>query len=221
MRSELTLTYSSSDSASSENSSSSTSLAEAAAHNIQPALPSDSSTNLLNLTGKAATNYTTEQDDLICKSDGIGAGSGAPCENNNNSSNSNFFIMMSVSQLASGLFHRLLYQTVLADKLSHHSNNNNHTTFSSSSSILHILLSTILTNGHYAFVVFLLFYITLLLLFILPLNLLSKLLTEFGVYTLLLTSVVYIGRCVLRLLAFPGTNVRVYGEIEVEFAKYS
>lgn len=25
----------------------------------------------------------------------------------------------------------------------------------------------------------------------------------------------------MRLLAFPGTNVKVYGEIEVEFAKYS
>ena len=33
--------------------------------------------------------------------------------------------------------------------------------------------------------------------------------------------IIFGGRCLLRLLAFPGTNVRVYGEIEKEFAKYS
>jgi hypothetical protein len=54
-----------------------------------------------------------------------------------------------------------------------------------------------------------------------PLSLLSKILTETGVYTLLIINIVYIGRCVLRLLAFPGTNFKVYGEIELEFAKYS
>ena len=30
----------------------------------------------------------------------------------------------------------------------------------------------------------------------------------------------FVPRCLLRLLAFPGTNVRVYGEVEREFGKY-
>jgi hypothetical protein len=41
------------------------------------------------------------------------------------------------------------------------------------------------------------------------------------VYLLLLSCLIFGGRALLRLLAFPGTNVRVYGEIENEFAKYS
>eukprot|EP00578_Thalassiosira_sp_NH16_P015788 CAMPEP_0181109948 /NCGR_PEP_ID=MMETSP1071-20121207/18453_1 /TAXON_ID=35127 /ORGANISM="Thalassiosira sp., Strain NH16" /LENGTH=297 /DNA_ID=CAMNT_0023193687 /DNA_START=130 /DNA_END=1020 /DNA_ORIENTATION=+ len=64
-------------------------------------------------------------------------------------------------------------------------------------------------------------YLLLVSLLWLPLWMLGRIVTEAGVYLLLLTGAAHGGRCLLRLLAFPGTNVRVYGEIENEFAKYS
>ena len=39
---------------------------------------------------------------------------------------------------------------------------------------------------------------------------------EGGVYFPLLAGAAHGGRCLLRLLAFPGTNARVNGEIENE-----
>ena len=99
---------------------------------------------------------------------------------------------------------RLLRQTVLADKLSEYQ-----------------LLNIIALNGKYAALVVLAAYIIILTVFWIPCWLLSRVISELGVYALLLTCLVYGGRCLLRLLAFPGTNVRVYGEIELEFARYS
>mmetsp|Transcript_18788 Transcript_18788/g.54297 ORF Transcript_18788/g.54297 Transcript_18788/m.54297 type:complete len:1068 (-) Transcript_18788:77-3280(-) len=54
-----------------------------------------------------------------------------------------------------------------------------------------------------------------------PFWLLSLLVTEIGVYALVVLSVFKIGRSIVRLIAFPGSTQRVYGEIETEFAKYS
>ena len=99
---------------------------------------------------------------------------------------------------------RLLRQTVLADKLCNYP-----------------LLNLISLNGKYAAIVVLATYIILLTGIWIPCWLLSKIITEMGVYTLILTGIIYGGRCLLRLLAFPGTNVKVYGEIEMEFARYS
>ena len=106
--------------------------------------------------------------------------------------------------LVSRISNRLLIQTVIADKLE-----------------TYPVLTALLQNGHYVFALFLGVYITILVIVWLPLALLSKLLTEAGVYAFILVNIIYIGRCVLRLLAFPGTNIKVYGEIELEFAKYS
>ena len=103
------------------------------------------------------------------------------------------------------LFNRLLNQTTLADKLLHP----------------YTILLLLSQNGKYTALGFISIYALLTLLFILPLYLLSCIITEVGVYIFLLTSIIYGGRCLLRLLAFPGTNIKVYGEIECEFDKYS
>ena len=55
----------------------------------------------------------------------------------------------------------------------------------------------------------------------LPFKALSLLLTEVGVYALLVACSLKIGRSLVRLIAFPGSTHRVYGEIESEFTRYS
>ena len=55
----------------------------------------------------------------------------------------------------------------------------------------------------------------------LPLSLLSLLITEAGIYVLVLLVLTKAGRSVLRLIAFPGSSHRVLGEVEAEFARYS
>lgn len=99
---------------------------------------------------------------------------------------------------------RCLQQTVVADKLSQYS-----------------LLNAILLNGKFIPMGFLVAYILFLSVIWIPLWVLAQLISEWGVYLLLMSCIIFGGRCLLRLLAFPGTNVRVYGEIEKEFAKYS
>mmetsp|Transcript_31302 Transcript_31302/g.46772 ORF Transcript_31302/g.46772 Transcript_31302/m.46772 type:complete len:1158 (-) Transcript_31302:1341-4814(-) len=132
----------------------------------------------------------------------------AAADESNNQSSSN--IIGCIKKVATmicnnpPLINRLLRQTVLADKLSEYQ-------------LLHIIS----LNGKYAALVVLAAYIIILTVFWIPCWLLSRVVSELGVYVLFLTCLVYGGRCLLRLLAFPGTNVRVYGEIELEFARYS
>ena len=102
------------------------------------------------------------------------------------------------------LLNRFLNQTVLADKLNQY-----------------FLLVVLSQNGKYAALGFIVIYIVFTVLIWIPLWLLSCVITETGVYLFILTSIIYGGRCILRLLAFPGTNVKVYGEIENEFSKYA
>ncbi len=83
------------------------------------------------------------------------------------------------------------------------------------------LLNAILLNGKYIPIGFLGTYILFLSVIWIPLWVLAQLISELGVYLLFISCIIFGGRCLLRLLAFPGTNVRVYGEIEKEFAKYS
>jgi len=128
-------------------------------------------------------------------------------ENNNQSSSNIIGCIKKVATMICNnppLINRLLRQTVLADKLSEYQ-------------LLHIIS----LNGKYAALVVLAAYIIILTVFWIPCWLLSRVVSELGVYVLFLTCLVYGGRCLLRLLAFPGTNVRVYGEIELEFARYS
>ncbi|KAL7469222.1 hypothetical protein ACHAXS_009481 [Conticribra weissflogii] len=99
----------------------------------------------------------------------------------------------------------LLYQKVLADKLTH--------------PVLTALSQS--NQGRYILPILLATHLTFLLLIWIPLYLLSLLVTEIGIYLGIVTVIVHGGRCLLRLLAFPGTNVKVYGEMEMEFARYS
>jgi hypothetical protein len=54
-----------------------------------------------------------------------------------------------------------------------------------------------------------------------PFWLLCFILTEWGVYALVICTIFVIGRSIIRLIAFPGASQKVTKEIEVEFQKYS
>jgi pimeloyl-ACP methyl ester carboxylesterase len=55
----------------------------------------------------------------------------------------------------------------------------------------------------------------------LPFWLLACLVTEGGVYVIVIASLWYLGRAVIRMIAFPGASHKVQAEVESEFAKYS
>ena len=55
----------------------------------------------------------------------------------------------------------------------------------------------------------------------LPFWLLSFAVTEWGVYLLAVCTVYFVGRSIIRMIAFPGASRRVTGEMESEFARYS
>ena len=82
------------------------------------------------------------------------------------------------------------------------------------------LVQMITTSGKLSGVAFLGLYLALVLLW-LPFWLLSLLVTEFGVYALSLATIFYLGRCIIRMIAFPGASSKVVSEVESEFAKYS
>ena len=82
------------------------------------------------------------------------------------------------------------------------------------------LVQMITTSGKLSGLAFLGIYLALLLLW-LPFWLLSLLVTEFGVYALSIATIFYLGRCIIRMIAFPGASSKVVSEVESEFAKYS
>jgi len=82
------------------------------------------------------------------------------------------------------------------------------------------ILHAVATGGWVTALAFLGLYVALLLLW-LPFWLLSFVATEVGVYALAVMSVFFVGRSVIRLIAFPGASQKVTSEIEAEFAKYS
>ncbi|KAL3779823.1 hypothetical protein ACHAW5_002008 [Stephanodiscus triporus] len=84
----------------------------------------------------------------------------------------------------------------------------------------HPASSLLLRNPKMTAPAFLLLYVVLIVIWV-PLNLLSRMMTEMGVCLVIFAMIVHAGRCLLRLLAFPGSNVRVYGEVEREFSRYS
>lgn len=81
-------------------------------------------------------------------------------------------------------------------------------------------LSIIVTNGKAAALGLLAAYVVLVILWA-PMWVMSYILTEPGVYCGIVFLIFKTGRVVLRLIAFPGSSQRVYGEIETEFAKYA
>jgi hypothetical protein len=82
------------------------------------------------------------------------------------------------------------------------------------------VLQTIVTSGKMSAVFFLGGYLVFVSLW-LPFWLLSFVTSEWGIYALAVGAVFLAGRCIIRMIAFPGSSQRVSSEIEREFAKYS
>lgn len=78
----------------------------------------------------------------------------------------------------------------------------------------------ILISGKYFSIAFVVLNICILLLW-LPFWLVSFLMSEWGVYALGIVSVFFLGRCIIRFIAFPGASPKMTGDIEREFTKYS
>ena len=78
----------------------------------------------------------------------------------------------------------------------------------------------ITTSGKLSGVAFLGIYFAFILLW-LPFWLLSFFVTEFGVYAISVATIFYLGRAIIRMIAFPGASSKVVQEVEIEFAKYS
>lgn len=82
------------------------------------------------------------------------------------------------------------------------------------------VVQMITTSGKWSGMAFLGLYLALVLVW-LPFWLFSLLVTEFGVYALTVATIFYLGRCIIRMIAFPGASSKVVSEVESEFAKYS
>ena len=85
---------------------------------------------------------------------------------------------------------------------------------------LPVVLQIVVMNGKMSTLVFLGIYLVLVFLW-LPFRLMAYFITELGVYAFIVVTVLFVGRCIIRLLAFPGSSSRVPAEIEMEFARYS
>jgi len=86
--------------------------------------------------------------------------------------------------------------------------------------VLPAMLQPIVSNGKMSVLVFLGGQFVLLVMF-LPFWILSFLVSEAGVYGVMLATIVLVGRGIIRMIAFPGSSHRVTNEIEREFTKYS
>jgi hypothetical protein len=86
--------------------------------------------------------------------------------------------------------------------------------------VLPSIFHSIVTHGKVAAVSLITGYFIFLALW-LPFWLLSFVTSEWGIYVLSVLSIFYLGRCIIRLLAFPGASQKVTHDMEHEFAKYS
>ena len=82
------------------------------------------------------------------------------------------------------------------------------------------IFHSVVTNGKMAALAVLVINLTLIALWI-PFWLLGKMVTEYGVYALVLSTLCLVGRSVLRLIAFPGSSQKIMADLEAEFAKYA
>ena len=83
-----------------------------------------------------------------------------------------------------------------------------------------VLQTLIVKNGKISSLAFSVIYLIFISVWF-PFYLLTFLVGEWGVYFLSTATVFYVGRAIIRLIAFPGASQRVTAEIEREFAKYS
>jgi len=79
---------------------------------------------------------------------------------------------------------------------------------------------SIVTNGKIAALAVLGANLTVVALWI-PFWLLAKVISEYGVYALVVSTIFLLGRSIIRMIAFPGASQKVATDIEAEFAKYS
>lgn len=82
------------------------------------------------------------------------------------------------------------------------------------------IIQIITTSGKLSGVAFLAVYLVFVLLW-LPFWLASFFVTEFGVYAVSVGTIFFLGRVIIRMIAFPGASNKVIQEVEIEFAKYS
>jgi hypothetical protein len=82
------------------------------------------------------------------------------------------------------------------------------------------VFQVITTSGKLSAVGFLAGYIIFVALWF-PFWLLSFVVSEWGVYAMVVATIFLVGRAVIRMIAFPGSSARVSSEIENEFSKYS
>ena len=86
--------------------------------------------------------------------------------------------------------------------------------------VLPSLLLAVVTSGKISVLVFLGVYLVFLV-FWFPFWLLSAVITEWGVYLMAIFTIFFVGRSIIRLIAFPGASQKVMSEIESEFARYA
>jgi len=82
------------------------------------------------------------------------------------------------------------------------------------------IFSAVVTNGKISSMVFVAAYLIFVSLWF-PFWLLSFAISEWGVYILAIGTVFFVGRTVIRMIAFPGASQKVTAQIEREFARYS
>ncbi|CAB9500052.1 whole genome shotgun sequence [Seminavis robusta] len=83
------------------------------------------------------------------------------------------------------------------------------------------VFQAVVTSGKYSGLAVLAVYLVVVLVLVGPFWLLSFLVTEWGVYAVIVASIFYLGRAIIRMIAFPGASSKVTAEVESEFAKYS
>ncbi len=81
-------------------------------------------------------------------------------------------------------------------------------------------LYAIVTNGKTAAIVTVCIYVAMVICW-LPFWVVSYAITEYGIYTLGVSTVFFLGKALIRLIALPGSSQRVSSEIENEFTRYS
>ena len=82
------------------------------------------------------------------------------------------------------------------------------------------IFSAIVTNGKISSMVFIAAYLIFISLWF-PFWLLSFAISEWGVYLLSVGFIFFVGRSIIRMIAFPGASQKVTADIEKEFARYS
>lgn len=138
---------------------------------------------------------------LLRSDEGLGGNSNIIMETSTASDEAHEHNRTMTNQSRRALLYRFAAIPTLADSLPH-------------------VFQLITNSGKYSGLVFLAVYLVFILLW-LPFWAFTFFVGEFGVYVTLVTSIFYLGRVIIRMIAFPGASNKVVSEVESEFAKYS